>query len=162
MAFTYWFCTSCSFGGHRERERHRLEDDGGSGQGHSATGYIHPNSPKKSYSSHYQVPLLGMHYWSASCIHFLRTSHEIPKISNVMVASDHGLIVLRQVIQRGHSQHLDGRLRETKLWLIVAYRWLPLRNQGPMANPPINRTANKLRLLVPSALRAPAAGYLAR
>jgi hypothetical protein len=30
------------------------------------------------------------------------------------------------------------------------------------ANPPINRTANKLRLLVPSALRAPAAGYLAR
>ncbi len=29
-------------------------------------------------------------------------------------------------------------------------------------NPSINRTANKLRLLVPSALRAPAAGYLAR
>jgi hypothetical protein len=29
-------------------------------------------------------------------------------------------------------------------------------------NAPINRTANKLRLLVPSALRAPAAGYLAR
>ena len=29
-------------------------------------------------------------------------------------------------------------------------------------NHPVNRTANKLRLLVPSALRAPAAGYLAR
>ena len=29
-------------------------------------------------------------------------------------------------------------------------------------NPPINRTAKKLRFLVPSALRAPAAGYLVR
>ncbi len=29
-------------------------------------------------------------------------------------------------------------------------------------NPSVNRTANKLRLLVPFALRAPAAGYLAR
>ena len=29
-------------------------------------------------------------------------------------------------------------------------------------NPTVNRNANKLRLLVPSALRAPAAGYLAR
>ena len=27
-------------------------------------------------------------------------------------------------------------------------------------NPAVNRTANKLRLLVPFALRAPAAGYL--
>jgi len=30
------------------------------------------------------------------------------------------------------------------------------------ANPSINRTARMLRLLVPSALRAPAAGYLIR
>ena len=29
-------------------------------------------------------------------------------------------------------------------------------------NPTVNRTACKLRLQVPSALRAPAAGYLAR
>lgn len=32
----------------------------------------------------------------------------------------------------------------------------------PRANPSVNRTARKLRLRVPSALRAPAAGYLKR
>ena len=31
-----------------------------------------------------------------------------------------------------------------------------------MANPPVNRTARKLRLRLPSALRAPAASYLKR
>ncbi len=31
-----------------------------------------------------------------------------------------------------------------------------------MANPSVNRTARKLRLRVPSALRAPASGYLKR